>query len=138
MRTILTLSAVAVLLVAPGPCFALWGIYPVTPKTAKELGLEVRSTPAGPDMVRIELEFKLEGQLKGFSRVDLRIGDGDKDLVIAPLQEDRSKPGRVVVGFAADRTRLDRITLCVMVPESHGGTVYEARVKDFVEPAKDK
>jgi hypothetical protein len=81
----------------------------------------------------VELEFAAAGQLKGFSRVDLRLNDGGKSLVTAPLQETRPKPGRVAVSFSADRKQLDRIALWVMVPEGLGGTVYEVRVKDFVE-----
>jgi hypothetical protein len=139
MKTIVNLAAVAVFLVAaPGPCFALWGIAPVSKETAKELGMEVRSQAAGPNDVRVELEFKPEGGLKNFSQVELRVGEGDDSLVTAPLREDRSKPGRVVVSFTADRTRLDKIKLWVMVPEVLGGTVYELRVKDFVEPEKDR
>ena len=41
----------------------------------------------------------------------------------APLREDRSKPGRVVVSFTSDRTRLDKLKLWVFVPESLGGTI---------------
>jgi hypothetical protein len=52
--------------------------------------------------------------------------------VTAPLREDRSKPGRVVVSFSADRAQLDKLTLWVMVRESDGGTAYMLRVKDFV------
>jgi hypothetical protein len=137
MKTVLHLSAMsALLLFTPNPCFALWGIAPVSKERAKELGLDVRWNAAGPDDVRVELEFKTVGLLKDVSHVDLRIGAGDKSLVVAPLKEDRSKPGCVVVSFAANRSRLDQLTLWVMVPESRGGTAYEIRVKDFVEPGK--
>ena len=133
MKTILNISAVAVfLVVAPSPCFALWGIAPVSKEAAKELGMQVWSEPAGPNHVRVELEFKIEGTFKDFSSVDLRIGQGDNPPVTAPLREDRSKPGRVVVSFTADRTQLDKLTLWVMVPESRGGTIYDLRMKDFV------
>ena len=139
MKTILNISAVAVFLVlAPSPCFALWGIAPVSKEGAKELGMQVRSEPAGPNHVTVELEFKPEGKLKDFSRVDLRIGQGDNPPVTAPLREDRSKPGRVVVSFTADRAQLDKLTLWVMVPESLGGTIYDLRVKDFVELQNDR
>src|SRR5437763_1412291 len=126
MKTLFPISAVAVFLFAPGPCFALWEIAPVSKERAKELGMEVRATAAGPNDVRVELEFKPEGELKNFSRVDLRLGEGEK-VVVAPLREDRSKEGRIVVSFVADRTRLEKINLWVMVPESRGGTVYEVR-----------
>ena len=133
MKTAFNIAVLAVLLVAPSPCFALWLIAPVSKERAKELGMEVRSTAAGPDQVRVELEFKVEGKLKNFSRVDLWFGEGE---LTAPLQEDRSKPGRVVVSFHADRAQLDKINLRVMVLESDGGSAYVLRVKDFVEPKK--
>ena len=134
MKTFITIAAVAVLLVAvPGPCFALWGIATVNRERAKELGMEVRVPAANPDQVRIELEFKLEGELKKFDRVDLRLGDGNKPLVTATLKEDRSKAGRVVVSFTTDRAQLDKVRLWVYVPGMDGGTIYEVRVKDFVE-----
>src|SRR5262249_20737320 len=128
--------------VAPSPCFALWGIVSVSKQQAKELGLEVRTTAGGPNHVTVELEFKTEGKFKEFSpdgkfkkgsRVELRIGEGANPPVTAPLREDRSKPGRVVVNFTADRTQLDKLTLWVMAPEPDGGTAYQLRIKDFVE-----
>src|SRR5262245_54243745 len=145
MKTVFGIAVLAVLLVAPSPCFALWGIASVSKERAKEMGMEVRSERAGPNHVRVELEFKTEGKFEAFSpegkfkhgsRVELRIGEGDNTSLIAPLREDRSKPGRVVVSFNADRAHLDKINLWVMVPESDGGTAYVLRVKDFVEPEK--
>jgi hypothetical protein len=115
----------------------LWGIATVTKDEAKKLGMQVRSAPAGPNHVSVELDFPSDGQLKGFSRVDLRLGLGDNPPLTAPLREDRSKPGRVVVSFIADRDQVDKIKLWVMVPGSAGGTIYEVRVKDFVEAKKD-
>jgi hypothetical protein len=139
MKTVFNIFVVAVLLVvAPSPCFALWEIAPVSKEGAKELGMQVRSEPAGPNHIRVELEFKPEGKLKDFSRVDLRIGEGDNPPVTAPLREDRSKPGRVVVSFTSDRTQLDKLRLWVMVRKSDGGIIYDLRVKDFVERKKDR
>ena len=71
------------------------------------MGMEVRSTASGPDHIRVELGLKIEGKLKGFSQVDLLFGEDDNPPLRAPLREDRSKPGRVVVNFTADRTQLD-------------------------------
>ncbi len=136
MRTAFNIAVLAVLLVAPGECFALWDIEHVTKDRAREMGMEVRSVAAGPNHVGVELEFKIERELKDTSRVDLRIGEGDNPPVIAPLREDRSKPGRVVVSLTADRTQLDKLTLRVMVPARQGGTGYDLRVKDFVEREK--
>ena len=117
----------------PSQCYALWEIAAVSQDEAQQMGMEVRGTKAGPDQVRVELEFVIEQELKDFSRVDLRITEGEQSLVTAPLQEDRSQPGRVVVSFSADRSQLDKLRLWVMVPGGLGGTVYELRVADFVE-----
>lgn len=138
MKMIFYISVLALLLlVAPGPCLALWSIAPVSKERAKELGMEVRAKAAGPDDVRVELEFATTDKFKTFSHVDLRIGDGGKSLVTAALREDRSKPGRVVVSFAADRAHLDKLTLWVMVADMvPGGTAYELKVKDFVDLEK--
>src|ERR1700687_1769267 len=109
MKSFLNISAVAVFLViAPSPCFALWNIAPVSKERAKELGMEVRTTATEPNHVIVQLEFKTEGKFEEFSpegkfkdrsRVELRIGEGDNPPVTAPLREDRSKQGRVVVSF---------------------------------------
>ena len=146
MKTAFNLTVLAILLVAPSPCFALWEIASVNEELAKELGMEVRSKVAGPNHVRVELEFKTEGELKifadgklkNYSRVELQIGEGDNPPVTAPLREDRSKPGRIVVSFTADRAQLDKLSLWVMVPGVGGGTAYVLRVKDFVELKKDR
>jgi hypothetical protein len=138
MRTILKLTAAVLLLgVAARPAFALWGLTRVTKADAKEMGIEIRTTPAGPNDVRVEMEFKIEGHMKAFSSVDLRVGDGEKVLT-ASLKEDRTQPGRVVVSFSADRTQLDKAMLWIMVPGTLGGTIYEVRVKDFVEVEKGR
>ena len=134
MRPIVILTAVAILLlVTPNPCFALWGIAPVSSERAKELGLTVRAKAAGPRDVRVELELKAAGELKDFSRVDLRYGEGNKSLLTVPLREERSPSGAVIVSFSADRTHLDQIRLWIMVPQFLGGTAYELQVKDFVD-----
>ena len=139
MKAAFSIAVLAVVLVAPGRCFALWEIVVVSNELAKKMGMQVRSEAAGPDQVRVELEFKTEGKFEAFSPegkfrhgslVELRIGEGDKLRIFeidntsltAPLREDRSKPGRVVVSFNADRAHLDKINLWVMVPESDGGT----------------
>jgi hypothetical protein len=154
MKTAFSVAVLALLLVSPGRCFALWVIAPVSKVGAKKLGMEFRATAAGNNQVRVELEFKTEGKFKEFSPegklkkgsgVELRIGEGDNPRlfgslasVTAQLKEDRSKPGRVVVSFLADRAQLDKINLWVMAPESDGGTAYVLRVKDFVEPEKGR
>src|SRR5687767_10527357 len=110
MKTILNISVVAVFfVVATSPCFALWDVESVSKERAKELGMEVRSKAAGPKHVGVELEFKLDGQLKDFSQVDLHFDQGDKPTLHVALREDRSKPGRVAVSFTVATNQLDKL-----------------------------
>lgn len=132
-----SISALVVLLVAtPNACFALMEIELVSKDRAKALGLEIRSNAAGPDAVRIELEFETKGELKNYSRVDLEIHDGWKLLSSSTLREEKSKPGCVLVGFAADRSKLDKFSLRVVTGVGTRTMIgYEIRVKEFVDPA---
>jgi hypothetical protein len=142
MKTILSVSALAIFLfVAPNPCFARWAVLLVSKEEAKEFGMQVRTTATGPNHASVELEFKPEGYFKEYSRVELWIGEGDNPRVTAQLREDRSKAGRVVVGFTVDRVQLDQSNLRLIVPHSGGGAkgvTYMLRVKDFVELKEDR
>lgn len=147
MKRLFGIAVLAVLFVIPSPCFALWLIAPVSQEGAKKLGMEVRTKATEPNHVIVQLEFKTEGTFEEFSpqgkfkdrsRVELRIGEGDNPPLTVPLREDRSKPGRVVVSFTADRTQLDKLKLWVMVPNADGGSIYDLRVKDFVELKKGR
>jgi hypothetical protein len=138
MKTILNIPILTFLALAATPCFAMMSIAGVSPARAKEMAMEVRSQPAGPDAVRVEFEFETRGELKYFNRVDLEISDGGK-LLISPalMPENRSKPGHVVVVFTADRAQVDKITLTVVVGD-FGDVGYELRLKDFVDLKKVK
>ena len=139
MKTALGISVLTLLLVTtPSVCFALMSIEHVSKERAKELGMEIRTKQAGPDGARIELEFETKGELKSFVRVDLEIREGEKSLLFATLREEPSKPGRVVVSFAADRATLDKITLRVVVGAPGNLTGHDIRVKDFVDLEKDR
>jgi hypothetical protein len=140
MKPIVSLSAVAVFLVAASPCFAVWDVLTVSKEEAKNLGMEVRST-VGPKYVQVELEFKTDGALKDFSDIYLKVDEKDKLILSAALREDRTKPGRVAVSVTADAAQVDKLTLQVKVPYTDGGlggAYYEVRVKDFVEVKKDR
>ena len=143
MKALRNISFLMLLLVAaPSPCFALWGVWQGSKEEAKELGLEIRPRPNGTTDVSVDLEIKTEGLFKSFSRkdhpgrVELQISEGKTRLVSATLKEDRSKPGRVTVSFAAARAQLDKLTLRIFVPDSDGGAIYVLWMKDFVEPEK--
>jgi len=133
MKTTLGISVLTLLLVTtPSVCFALMSIEHVSKERAKELGMEIRTKQAGPDGARIELEFETKGELKNYIRVDLEIREGEKSLLSSSLREEQSKPGRVVVSFAADRAILDKITLRVVTGAPMDMRGHELRVKDFV------
>jgi hypothetical protein len=139
VKAIFYIPVMALLLVlSPSPCFALRSIALVSKERAKEMGIEIRTTANGPKSARVELEFQTKGELKNFnpelsSCVELRIMEGEKDLVTAALQEKRTKPGRIVVSFTVDRAQLDKSFLTVVVGQgAMAGGAYELRVKDFV------
>jgi hypothetical protein len=76
-HTIQSLVALVFLAATSSLCSALESIEFVTPARAKELGLEVRAHAAGPQAVRIELEFEAKGELQNYSRVAFEMYDGD-------------------------------------------------------------
>src|SRR5262245_19557410 len=74
-------TAAAFLIVTANPCLALWEIALVSKEPAKEMGMEVRSHAAGPVEVRVDLEYKPQGELKDVREVNLRINDGGRTVV---------------------------------------------------------
>ena len=95
MKTKAVIIAVAALSVfVSRRSFAEWGISTVSKEEIKKLGAEFRAMAAGPEDVRVEFQINTAGELKGFSRIDLRIGGNGNSDVTAALKEDRSKPGR--------------------------------------------
>lgn len=82
----------------PTPCLALWEIAEVTPERATQLEIVIQSKAAGPKDVRVELQFKIAGELKDLDRFDLRVGEPNAYIVTAALKGDRSKPGGAIIG----------------------------------------
>ena len=117
-------------------CHAFESIEVVTKERAKELGMEIRASPAGPDAVRVELAFESKGELKGYSRVALEIHDEGKLHLSATLREEPSKPGHIVVSFAADRTRFSGLTLKVVTLSGGERVGRVLQIRDFVDLAK--
>src|SRR5687768_6253040 len=120
MKTALNLLVLALLafFAVPSPCFALRLIAPVTKAEAKKMGIEVRTKPAGPDAVALELEFKPEGKLKQFTHVELTRTEGEKPLTISEgVKETRSSSGNVIVSFTVSRAQLEKTTLSVVMRE---------------------
>lgn len=137
ITTVLKFSVLTVLLAATaGACYALEEIEIVTRERAKELGLEIRSNAAGPDAVLVVLEFEKKGELKDYFRVALEMDDEGRLLLSSTLREEKSEPGRVVVSFAADRTKLDKFTLKVVAFSGGSRVGHVIPIKDFVDLTK--
>jgi hypothetical protein len=139
LRKALVMAAL-LLGVASSPCFGLISIHQVTAEEAKEWKVEVRAIPAGPEDVRVEVEFASEGQFRDFRRVDFRMhGDDGKMLAVLELKEERTKDGRVLVSFATNRENLGKVAVWVVIGGgARVGGAYEIRPKDFVDLAKLK
>jgi hypothetical protein len=137
MKHALRICFATFLLVAlVAPCFALMGIGFVSPKEAKELGIDLRIKDSGPDACWIELEFKPEGRFKEFQWVSMEIAEGDKLLLgYTPLKDTRES-GKIIVRFMAGRAHLDKITLRIVTgfPSNYSG--HDLRLKEFTKPEK--
>jgi hypothetical protein len=134
MKTILSLSlAVFVLFVAAcGTCLAVISVGNVSKERAKELGIELRAKPNGPNEAWIELEFKPEGKLANFKHVSLEVADGEQfQLGWTPLKDERTSTGSVIVRLMGNRAFLEKVTLRVVRGDfgDHGD---DLRIKDFV------
>jgi hypothetical protein len=147
MRSMTKLLALSVLLLpTPGVCLAMDAIAPISKEQAKKLGMDVRSKPAGPDHVRVELAFETKRLGEFFPGVvnfsdlpiyvDLEMRDGKKLLLSSTLGDRRPSPGHVAVSFTVARSELDKFSLTVMAWEGMGGIGCMLRVRDFVDLEK--
>jgi hypothetical protein len=134
------LMAVIALGAATSPCSALISIHSVTAQEVKDWKIDVRALPAGPDDVRIEVEFAPESQFKDYRRVDFRmIGDDGKMLAVTSLKEERTKDGRVLVSFATNRENLGKIAIWVVTGGgARVGGAYEIKPMSLVDLSKLK
>ena len=135
MKTKISLAALSILLTLTcGRCLAMMEIARLSKDEARKMGIELRALAAGPRDARIEMEFDTRDALKKFNRVDLELMQDGKFLVLAPLKEERTKPNHILVGFAADRSAINKLMLRIVVSEpALGGTGYEVPLKDFIE-----
>jgi len=131
------------LLVAANSGFALTPVEFVTKEAVKAMGVKIRAEARGSDQVWVELEFKPEGKLKTYSRVQLGVFEGKDLLVSATLKEDQylSKAGNLIFGFFISRSLLDKASLTLFVndgAEMIGGLLrtneycYQLELKDYV------
>jgi hypothetical protein len=130
---------VALFLAGSSHCFALMEIAYVSPARAKELGITLRSRLNGDAGVAVWIEFKAVGELKNFTRVELRMTSGGKHFMSAPLQATRKADGAVEAYFSADPAQLAGSTFLIAVtdaPRTHIG--YRLAVKDFAGAALPK
>ena len=138
-KTLLKISTITFLFIAASsPCFALTRLAMVSKEQAKEMGVTMRSHTNGEEGIQVWLEFKTEGKLKEFSRVELRMTAGGKHLVSAPLQASRPTADSVSVTFSADPAYLATSEFWIVVNEPLGRTAYILKVKDFIEPEKSR
>lgn len=139
MKTMLNLSVLTFLLVAgSSQCFAEIVIRDVSKAKAKEMGVTIRSHKNGDAGVMVRLEFKAQGVLKDFNRVELIIRAnshlGAKRLVSAPLLAERPVVDSVSAHFSAAPSHLAASELWIVVNDPPlGGAAYRFQVKDFLE-----
>ena len=134
MKTTVSLAALILFVAVCGTSLAVISVGNVSKDQAKELGIELRAKPNGPNEAWIELEFKPEGKLAGFKHVSLEIAD-DKQFQLGwtPLKDERTSSGNVVVRLMGNRAFLEKVTLRVVCGPFTGDTGHDLRVKDFVD-----
>jgi hypothetical protein len=134
-KTIMHISVLTFLLVAASSqCFAMLALEDVTTNRAKELGVTIRTNMNGQAGIKVQMEFKTEGELKKITYVELQIGEGESRIISAPLLVSYPSPGRVAVGFSAYPAYLSKCILTIAVyggPKGDWG--YRFKVKDFIE-----
>lgn len=139
MKHALRLAFFAFLLISlVSPCLALMGLAIVSPKEARELGIDLRMKDSGPDAFWVELEFKPEGRFKEFQHVSLEIADGDKLLLGYTALKETRESGKVTVRFLAGRTYLDKITLRIVTGFPSNYTGHDLRLKEFIKLEKTR
>jgi hypothetical protein len=112
---------------------ALISVGIVSVENAKEMGIELRAKPGGPNHAWVDLEFKAEGKLEQFQQVSLEIADGDElDLGWTPLKDVRTSLGTVLVRVIGSRAFLKKVVLRI-VHGTFGGVGHDIPLKDFVD-----
>ncbi|MGB0579595.1 MAG: hypothetical protein ACPGVU_07835 [Limisphaerales bacterium] len=111
------------------------------------MGIEVRSNAAGPKHVQVQIEFTRKGRLQKFGtdkdgRIVLRLRDsnksvaaGSRTLLVAPLQFQQPKPGRVSVAIMARRDQVAHMSVMIHVMEGMSMMAFNLELKEFVDLA---
>jgi len=138
MKTIFRISALAFLLTAASsPCFAMQENMEVSKERAKAMGVAIRSHTNGEAGVKVWIEFKTQGVLKNFARVELEMSAGGKHLVSAPLLASRPTADSVSAYFSADPVYLATSVLTIVAQDGERTRIgYRLKLRDFIEQEK--
>ena len=139
MKMILRITILILMLViASRNCIAEMLIADVSKEEAKQMGVTMRSAKSGDAGVKVWLEFKTNGKLRTFKRVELEIGEGKNRIMSAPLLPVQPVPECVVVNFSANPAYLAKSTLMIVVQGDNalGGEGYRLKVNDFIQLEK--
>jgi len=140
MKTLLNISALGFLLIAASsPCFAMQENVAVSNELAKDMGVTIQAQANGEAGTKVWIEFKTQGVLKNFSRIELDMAVRGKYLVSAPLLTLRPTADSVSAYFSADPTHLASSVLTIVVQDGERTrTGYQFKVKDFIELQKSR
>lgn len=138
MRTIFHILVVTFLLFAAhSRCAAEISVENVSKERAKELGITFRTNTNGEAGIRVTLEFKMDGELKNITHVELQIGENEDRIASAQLFVSSPRPDNAAVSFSAYPAYLPRSSLMIVVYHGPKGDVgYRFNVKDFIELRK--
>jgi hypothetical protein len=118
-------------------CFGMMDIMDVSREQAKAWGVTIRTNLNGEAGVRVWMEFKPEGKFQQFRNVQLQVGDGEKQVMSATLNESALKSGNLSVNFSVQPAYLAESTLLIVVDDQPlGGSGYQFRIRNFLEPSK--
>jgi hypothetical protein len=134
-----TIVALAVLLILQLPGFALVDIMDVKPDVAeKDYGVKITAQQFNPHQTGVTLEFKEDGELKGFTYVEIRVMKEGRSLIFASLRT-RTAAGVVTSRFDVDPSLLLDCEFTVyQYGGKHGDVGYRMKVKDFLSAAGTK
>ncbi len=138
MKSLFSFLALTFLFLAdPVQCRAMISVEFVSAARAKTLGVTFRTEKNGQAGVRVWVEFKLEGELKKITYVEVQIGEGESRIMSAHLRERQLKPGMATFHFSVFPAYLPQSSVMIVVYGGPRGDVgYRFRVKDFIEPKK--
>jgi hypothetical protein len=128
------LTATFLLCVAHAQCFAMIDVELVSKKRAEELGVTFQTNTNGEAGIRVTMDFKMQGELKKITYVELRIGEKADRVMSASLPVSNPSPDTGRVSFSADPAYLPRSSLMIVVYNGPKGDIgYRFNVKEFIK-----